>query len=77
VPVQFIGPATYVALAAGIVGAMPLWPAISRFRASLQVAPRWIQAAGVAEFAALALVFASALATAAGDTYHPFIYFRF
>ena len=76
-PLQFIGPATYAAILAGIVGATPVWPAVARFRANQRIAPRWTQLMGIAEFAALAVVFASALATAAGDTYHPFIYFRF
>jgi hypothetical protein len=33
--------------------------------------------AGYAEFAALGCVFLSALAAGAGETYNPFIYFRF
>ena len=73
VATQFIGPATFAAIAAGVVGAVPLKPAF----ASLQLTPRWRLAAGVAEFASLTCVFAAVLATAAGNTYNPFIYFQF
>ena len=67
---QFVNPATYAALVAGIIGALPLKSVLSGF----PVAPRF---AGAIEFAALACVFLSVLATAAGGTYNPFIYFRF
>lgn len=68
---QFINPATYVAIAAGVVAAIPL----KSFFAG--AAPHWTPAARIAEFAALSCVFIAVLATAAGDTYNPFIYFRF
>ena len=58
---QFLGPATYVALAAGVIAAVP-WP---------------VKLPHLLEFALLSLVFVAAVAGIAGDTYKPFIYFRF
>jgi len=70
IPMRFIGTTTYLALAAGIVGAMPLQPMLESVRNRLKFG-------GVAEFAALSCVFLVAIAAAASETFHPFIYFRF
>jgi alginate O-acetyltransferase complex protein AlgI len=77
IPTRFIGPATYAALLAGIIGAGPLKPILGRLSLGARTPAGWTRVAGIAEFAALSGVFVAALAAAASDTYNPFIYFRF
>ena len=82
-PAFFLSADVWLALTAGVIGAMPLLPLLGRWRERL-VAPApgvallgrdW--AFAVASTAALvALLLASSLQIAAG-TYSPFIYFRF
>ncbi|HEY3742824.1 MAG TPA: MBOAT family O-acyltransferase [Bryobacteraceae bacterium] len=71
IAVKYIGPATYVALAAAIAGATPLKSIFKNLEA------RFPAFTGPAEFTALSAVFLAALASTASDTFHPFIYFRF
>lgn len=71
IAVNFISPATYLAIAAGIAGATPLKNIFKNIEA------RFPTFSSAAEFAALSSVFIIALAATASDTFHPFIYFRF
>jgi len=74
----FMDPLLATALAAGLVGSLPLWPAVGRWRA--ERAARGAGLDGLLELArtgAFLAVLAAALLQMAGGTYSPFIYFRF
>lgn len=68
IALQFISPVTYLAIVAGLIASVPLRPMFEGRRTAI---------VRVAEFAGLSCVFVAVMAAAAGDTYNPFIYFRF
>ncbi len=75
-PSFYLTPELVLALAAGIIGSMPIWPLIERPKAVSPGAGRAWMADAVAA-AALAIVFGASLLQVAAGTYSPFIYFRF
>jgi alginate O-acetyltransferase complex protein AlgI len=69
-------PELALALLAGAIGAMPVLPALARWRARQAPAPlTW--AADVAGAGALLLLLGASIVQMAARTYNPFIYFRF
>jgi alginate O-acetyltransferase complex protein AlgI len=77
-PAYYLTPELWLALAAGVVAATPVLPAISRWRARAEAAasgPRLAWALG--ETAALGLLMLASVMQVAARTYNPFIYFRF
>jgi alginate O-acetyltransferase complex protein AlgI len=64
----YVTPELMLALAAGIVGSMPILPALARVR---------LQPAYALAHAALLLLLAASVLLIAARTYNPFIYFRF
>jgi alginate O-acetyltransferase complex protein AlgI len=72
----FLTPEVRIALVAGIVGSMPVIPALKE--AAERAASSWRGwAAEAAGTLALIAVFAAALLQVAARSYNPFIYFRF
>jgi alginate O-acetyltransferase complex protein AlgI len=77
-PSWYLTPEVLVAMAAGIVGSMPIAPLLSRWRDSGRDAmPGQALAWDVAAVATLATMFVGSIAQLAAGTYNPFIYFRF
>jgi len=74
----YLTPEVVAALAAGVIGAMPVWPAVAgRFG---QTAPGGSQLGALPSalsVAALAAIFGGCVMLIAAHTYNPFIYFRF
>jgi alginate O-acetyltransferase complex protein AlgI len=74
----YLTPEVFVAMAAGIVGSMPIWPAIAaRLARSTETGPRLGPLFSALTTCALAVVFAGCAMLIAAHTYNPFIYFRF
>jgi alginate O-acetyltransferase complex protein AlgI len=84
-PELYLNRALILALAVGVVGAMPVVPSLARFKDRLLALgrgqPLWqgpVQALfSSAELAAYLLLLAASSAQLAAGTYNPFIYFRF
>jgi alginate O-acetyltransferase complex protein AlgI len=80
---QCVNRALVLALAAGVLGSLPLVPllgsAFDRAVAATQGARSWLVdlSAGIGEFVALSAIFAASSALSAAGTYNPFIYFHF
>jgi alginate O-acetyltransferase complex protein AlgI len=75
----FLTPELWVAIGAGVVGAMPLVPRLARWRDSLAGArPRTVvSAVDLAATAGLLVVFLLSVLQVAARSYNPFIYYRF
>ena len=67
------------AIAAGVVGALPVWPALAArlARPSRGRSDSWAPLPSALAVAALAAIFAGCVMLIAAHTYNPFIYFRF
>lgn len=82
-PGLYLDAQLWLAIIAGVIGSAPLVPLLSQvretaLRASKGVPRRLVQAVtGVAEIAALSLLFLTSAMHLASGTYNPFIYFRF
>ncbi len=72
----YLTPELWLALLAGVVGAMPLVPALGRWRQSL-ARPWSALAIDTVGTVALMTVLVAAIMQMAANTYNPFIYFRF
>lgn len=68
-------PELWLALAAGVAGSAPIFPAVTRWAAARSTGGSSLALA--AQRAALVVVFAACLVQVAAGTYNPFIYFRF
>ena len=74
----YLTPEVVLAIAAGVAGATPIWPAIANGLARPAVeGPRLGAFPSALTCAALAVVFAGCAMLIAAHTYNPFIYFRF
>jgi alginate O-acetyltransferase complex protein AlgI len=76
----FLTPMLWLALAAGIVGSMPIGPLMDRWRVrSVERGEdaRLSWGLSLASVGAIALVLVAAIVQIAARTYNPFIYFRF
>jgi len=72
----YLTPEVLLAIGAGIIGSMPLFSALGRWRAT--IGERWSGfGLDLASTAALMLVLVAAVMQMAARTYNPFIYFRF
>jgi alginate O-acetyltransferase complex protein AlgI len=72
----YLTPEVLLAIVAGIIGSMPLFSALGRWRET--VGERWSGwSLDLASTAALMLVLVAAVMQMAARTYNPFIYFRF
>ena len=76
----YLTPDVVLALAAGVIGSMPIGPAVGRWRerafaASARPAVAWSMAAVSA--ATIAAILTASIIQIAARTYNPFIYFRF
>jgi len=72
---MYVDPLTLAIFICGVVGSMPMWPALRRRLAGLQPGPR--AALDGAMIGALLLVIIGASLHLAAGTHNPFIYFRF
>ena len=72
----YLTPELWLALLAGVVGAMPLVPTLGRWRQSL-ARPWSALAIDTVGTVALMTVLVAAIMQMAANTYNPFIYFRF
>ena len=74
----YLTPEVALAMAAGVAGSAPIWPAIAaRLAQPSADGPRFGPLTSVLTFAVLAAVFAGCAMLIAAHTYNPFIYFRF
>ena len=75
----YLTPELGLALLAGVVGAMPVMPALAAWRGRLAAAGRGLPAAALdwSATAALLLLLVLSATQVAARTYNPFIYFRF
>jgi alginate O-acetyltransferase complex protein AlgI len=73
----YLTPEVAVAMAAGVVGSTPLWPALSARVARASAGGRLAFLPSALTCAALAAIFAGCVMLIAAHTYNPFIYFRF
>jgi alginate O-acetyltransferase complex protein AlgI len=74
----YLTPEVAVALAAGVVGSTPLWPALAaRLARAASDGGRLGALPSALACAALAAIFAGCVMLIAAHTYNPFIYFRF
>ena len=74
----YLTPELLLALAAGIAGSAPVWPAVAaRWARPSADGPRLGLLASSLTCAALAAIFAGCAMLIAAHTYNPFIYFRF
>jgi alginate O-acetyltransferase complex protein AlgI len=74
----YLTPEVLLAMAAGIAGSTPIWPAMAaRFARAEAGGPRLGPLPSALACAALAAVFAGSAMLIAAHTYNPFIYFRF
>jgi alginate O-acetyltransferase complex protein AlgI len=72
----YLTPEVLLAITAGIIGSMPIVPALGRWRAA--IAARWTGLGiDLASTAALMIVLFASILQMAARTYNPFIYFRF
>jgi alginate O-acetyltransferase complex protein AlgI len=70
----YLTPELWLVLTAGVVGSMPIVPALVGWRNRLQT--RW-EPFGLAESTALMLILVASIVQIAARSYNPFIYFRF
>jgi alginate O-acetyltransferase complex protein AlgI len=74
----YLTPELLLAIAAGVVGSAPVWPALaSRWARPSPEGPRVGPLSSALTCAALAAIFAGCAMLIAAHTYNPFIYFRF
>jgi alginate O-acetyltransferase complex protein AlgI len=74
----YLSPEVALAMAAGVIGSAPVWPAIGAWLARPSPdGPRFGPVPSALTGAALAAVFAGCAMLIAAHTYNPFIYFRF
>lgn len=74
----YLTPEVALAMAAGVAGSAPLWPAIAaRLARPADDGPRFGALTSALTCAGLAAVFAACAMLIAAHTYNPFIYFRF
>jgi alginate O-acetyltransferase complex protein AlgI len=74
----YLTPEVVLAMAAGVAGSTPLWPALAaRLARASADGPRLGPLPSALACAALAAVFAGCVMLIAAHTYNPFIYFRF
>jgi alginate O-acetyltransferase complex protein AlgI len=76
----YLTPELCLALAAGVIGAMPLAPMLARWRdrtLEATMAPAFALGVAAGNTAILALLLAASMMQVAARTYNPFIYFRF
>ena len=74
----YLTPEVVLAMAAGIAGSTPMWPALAaRWASSTPEGPRVGPLPSALTCAALAVIFAGCAMLIAAHTYNPFIYFRF
>ena len=74
----YLTPEVALAMAAGVAGSAPFWPAIgARLARPSTEGPRFGALTSAFTVAALAAVFAGCAMLIAAHTYNPFIYFRF
>ena len=74
----YLTPEVMLALAAGIAGSAPVWPALAaRWARPSPEGPRFGPLPSALTCAALAAIFAGCAMLIAAHTYNPFIYFRF
>ena len=79
-PLWYVTPEVLLTMAAGVIGSMPIVPALARRwvePADPEVEPRLAWGPSLVGAAAIVVLLAASLTLVAAKTYNPFIYFRF